>query len=546
MPILLFALWLLTDNETSDSNKSHHLAVFTALRRHPPCLRVYRSLLELNLLLWCAVLSLLLWSRTVGKKMIGHLLFQPAGELIKNSRFSDATSFRYLPVHGNDIFDEDDAGLERDQISEIEMMDAQYDSDGSIPEPPPFVVYEPPAVETVAGVALDSLILILVSLFFFTLSSAEGGRYVDGMATLHTFRFMALVTAPIFPLLLFAGGVFYGLIPWHRRKEFWKIVSFTIGAPFYHVTFRDGFIGDIITSMVRPLQDIAFTSFYFFSGLQGWWQQSYVLDSADLPLEKNWLLHTCILPMCMASPLWWRFLQNLRQCYENKQRWPYLGNALKYFVAAEVAIFGVMDPSRKQSFLWLSCFAGATLYQIWWDVFMDWELFIVNGSGIQLRKTRIYSVRWLYWAIFVINFVLRFCWTLSFLPPHYLNRAGVLSETFDGDLPNILNPIIASAEIIRRTLWGFLRVELEAIKVGRKDARLKGAWSDGLQDREIELQVIAMEGMAPVTRASRTSVWWLSSDMSSMSDLQLLGELAVYATAFTSLGMVATAHRLTL
>ena len=116
VPILLFALWLLTDNETSDSNKTHHLAVFTALRRHPPCLRVYRSLLELNLLLWCAVLSLLLWSRTVGKKMIGHLLFQPAGDLIKNSRFSDATSFRYLPVHGNDIFDEDDAGLERDQV----------------------------------------------------------------------------------------------------------------------------------------------------------------------------------------------------------------------------------------------------------------------------------------------------------------------------------------------------------------------------------------------------------------------------------------------
>jgi hypothetical protein len=66
----------------------------------------------------------------------------------------------------------------------------------------------------------------------------------------------------------------------------------------------------------------------------------------------------------MVSPLWWRFLQNLRQSYEAKQRWPYLGNALKYFVAAEVALFGVFDPSKKQTYLWLSSFVIATLYQV--------------------------------------------------------------------------------------------------------------------------------------------------------------------------------------
>jgi hypothetical protein len=71
----------------------------------------------------------------------------------------------------------------------------------------------------------------------------------------------------------------------------------------------------------------------------------------------------------MVSPLWWRFLQNLRQSYEAKQRWPHLGNALKYFVAAEVALFGVFDPSKKQTFLWLSCFVIATLYQVSWSMF---------------------------------------------------------------------------------------------------------------------------------------------------------------------------------
>ena len=345
VPALLFALWLLTDNDTSESSKSHHLAVMTALSRHPPCLRVYRSLLELNLLMWGAVVSLLLWSRTIGKKMVGHLLFQPAEVPSKESYLPERSYGRYLPVDADEIFHEDgDSQVDSVPLSENEALDAQYDSDGSVTEPPPMEYNEPPDVAALAGVAVDSLILILVSLFFFTLSSAEGGRYVDGMAKISTFRVVAIVAAPIFPLLLFLAGLVSAILPWKDRQGFWKVISFTMGAPFYHVTFRDGFIGDVFTSAVRPMQDTAFTVFYLLSGLQGWWKQSYDLDAADLPLEKNWLLHTFILPTCMVSPLWWRFLQNLRQCYENKKRWPYLGNALKYFFAAEVAMFGLFDP----------------------------------------------------------------------------------------------------------------------------------------------------------------------------------------------------------
>jgi hypothetical protein len=91
----------------------------------------------------------------------------------------------------------------------------------------------------------------------------------------------------------------------------------------------------------------------------------------------------------MVSPLWWRFLQNLRQSYEAKQRWPYLGNALKYFVAAEVALFGVFDPSKKQTYLWLSCFVIATLYQVSlvyvWDKIMQ---FITRVNVYALRDIR--------------------------------------------------------------------------------------------------------------------------------------------------------------
>jgi len=66
------------------------------------------------------------------------------------------------------------------------------------------------------------------------------------------------------------------------------------------------FTSDIMTSSVRPMQDIAFTVFYLFSGLRGWWSQKYFLDTEsfidraddNVPrMEKSWLLHTVVLPM---------------------------------------------------------------------------------------------------------------------------------------------------------------------------------------------------------------------------------------------------------
>lgn len=597
--LLLLALWLLVDDESNspDGKNRHHLAVWTALHRHPPCLRIYRALLEFNLMLWGLALSLWLWKGTVGEKMTGHLLFQPADhndEKDERIYFTESSRGKYRPLQQEHDESHDDQHDDEDDTQHVELtqimdqptndgMDGNEDpivDDQFVDEGGDYEFISPPSALSIAYAAADFLVLILITLFLFTLSSAEGGRYVDGMESVHTFRFIAAVAAPIFPLILFL--VFFASLffPWkEKRRSQWQILSYTIGAPLYHVTFRDGFIGDILTSSVRPLQDIAFTIFYFCSGLQGWWQQAYDLDAADLPLESNWVLHTMILPMCMMSPLWYRFCQNLRQSYENRSRWPYLGNALKYFIAAEVGIVGVYMQSQRQTTLWLLGFVAATLYQIWWDVFMDWNLFQVTEwksidlniynsfvsisvpRSLELRKTRIYTVTWLYWSILGINIVLRFCWTLSFLPPHYLNRAGVLSATFDGDLSAYLNPVIASAEIIRRTLWGWLRVEWEAIKVSRKEPRLKGVWTDhdqgekdmigtdsasqsnefgsmAVKDDFSDIERIRDRSPSPFARR-----FWNPKKMYEMTEVQIVGELCIYATLFTALGLLAAAHR---
>ena len=421
-------------------------------------------------------------------------------------------------------------------------------------------------------------------------------------------KFFAKIAAPLFPITLFLLSTLTLIIPWRKRKALWTIVSLTLGAPFYEVTFRDGFIGDILTSTVRPLQDLAYTVVFLFLGLQSWWDsQAYNPTSSsstaatatsldDVPLERSWLLHTFILPACTLSPLWWRFLQNLRQCFDNKQRWPYLGNAFKYMLAAEVAIFGMFDPSLKKHPVWILCFFVATLYQVWWDVFMDWGLlewnedevmyqyYHSNGNGsdrrrrrsffwwwpYKLRSRRAYPHRWIYYTIFILNFCLRFVGMLTLLPPVYLSRrTGLIVNTwYDPDFQLFVGSLAAISEIFRRTIWALLRLEWEVIKTSpsplvsskakNKIDMTKGEDDDllDLLEEETDMKPMAISSSSASDRDEMSSLGFLKSngkrsritlaslsDMSNLNGIQILSELCAWATIFSGVAIIAAAHR---
>jgi EXS family len=139
------------------------------------------------------------------------------------------------------------------------------------------------------------------------------------------------------------------------------------------------------------------------------------VDDAALPVERSWIVQTIVLPACMVSPLRWRFNQNLHQVWDAKKRWPYLGNALKYLAAAEVAMFAVFNPAQRMSSVWLVCAISATFYQVWWDVVMDWDELIqlerqANFTMLRLKEQRLDESKWQYWTILVVNIILRFGW----------------------------------------------------------------------------------------------------------------------------------------
>ena len=217
-------------------------------------------------------------------------------------------------------------------------------------------------------------------------------------------------------------------------------------------------------------------------------------------------------------------------------------------------MFGVFHPDKKDNIVWLASFVIATLYQCWWDVYMDWNLIDRKGS---LRSKRLYQSTSFYWAIAWINIVLRFCWTLSFVPLHYLNASGVLTENLVGNwATHILGPVIGSAEIIRRMLWGLLRFEWEAVKTNTsEDENVENIYLEdddsnpGSGSVELQPMLIRASGESAGVKIQsppsqkKDSPLLCVSDMSSMNAVQVIGELVLYATTFCCFCFIMAAHR---
>src|SRR5690348_4325030 len=92
-------------------------------------------------------------------------------------------------------------------------------------------------------------------------------------------------------------------------------------------TFQNVIKTDILTSMAKPLGDFARLgchTYYF----QDWSSPSSTEICSDP--NNSYILGTLIIPFLAAWPLWMRMIQNLKQSYLQRKRWPFFPNALKY------------------------------------------------------------------------------------------------------------------------------------------------------------------------------------------------------------------------
>ena len=381
-----------------------------------------------------------------------------------------------------------------------------------------------PSGPMVFGAALDLSMPVLFNFHIFI----EAYNHIESMGS--------ETPVKILPIIFLSVLIVRTVIPPGRRGRFWGTVKFTFTAPLHPVNFRDDYIGDVLTSLARPSQDLFFAASYYLTVIWGSVTGKYGLTESGELLENSMLLHNVILPSCAILPLWWKYLQTLRQAHDTNKRWPYQGNSLKYLLSTLVIIYGMTHPEEFRSKWWLLSFFLTLVYQIWWDVMMDWELFEINRDfdgqmvgaedswfvnqissfnpsstvllklqmyilqpmldlyqrirasipswrQIQLRSRRLYKTEAFYWKIFAFNIVMRFTWMICFIPAYHFNTGGGEKvTTSSGDVNSYFGVLLPVAEIVRRTLWGFLSLERETLKM--MDADAKYSQVQTLEDEE--------------------------------------------------------------
>lgn len=121
----------------------------------------------------------------------------------------------------------------------------------------------------------------------------------------------------VLPLIFLSSALIRSQIPRKQRQRFFKtILQGTAFAIFRRVRFRDAFVGDCITSLVRPICDVVFAFTYYCVAAYGFVSQSFGLEESRSIVSDSKLLHGLVLPLLAILPLWYRFLQTLRQAYD--------------------------------------------------------------------------------------------------------------------------------------------------------------------------------------------------------------------------------------
>lgn len=311
---------------------------------------------------------------------------------------------------------------------------------------------------------------------------------------------------PAMLVLFFTARMLY---PFYTRRRWLFMLLRVLLAPCYSIIFRDGYIGDLLTSLVRVFVPLVFSFLYVLITAYAWLSNDIALTEArsDSWWTESILYKRFLVPFVTLLPLWLRLQQCLRRSVESGKRWPHVFNALKYASAIIVISYGTFQPTLRHNNLWVTAFILTTLYQFAWDLTQDWGLFILippraptpiaSSSGIGcvdylvgcqvvFRKTRLLGPIGVYIIIIVMNFLLRFTWALTLLPVP-IDVEGV--HTLYVSLVNHISPLLASLEIIRRMVWGFLRLEHEQLEtLSRVEDAKEASEKDG--DKEMTFEKV--------------------------------------------------------
>merc|ERR1712176_806150 len=76
-----------------------------------------------------------------------------------------------------------------------------------------------------------------------------------------------------------------------------------------------------------------------------------------------------------------------------------------------------------------------------------------------------------YWKIFFYNALTRFTWMCCFIPAYHVSRSKTVVLTSTSDVVSYWGVLLPAAELFRRTLWGFLYLEKETLRMMEADSK---------------------------------------------------------------------------
>ncbi|GBG32248.1 Xenotropic and polytropic retrovirus receptor 1-like [Hondaea fermentalgiana] len=264
------------------------------------------------------------------------------------------------------------------------------------------------------------------------------------------------------PLALFAYMFLLLIFPVEQNATLLNAILRTVLAPSQKVTFFYSFVGDVLTSLTKPLVDIGYTLCFFFSGD---WHRLYDTEDsmrnglAHGSCESSFVFARIFTPIIIAAPLILRMIQNMRRYYDTGTRFPHLLNAFKYAFSNVIVLLGALHPSFNTvtkntpwyKSLWVAAFVLSTCFTYFWDVYFDWGLCRREFNG--LREHTMIPDRRYYYIAMVLDLVLRFAWCFTLIPQ--INVIfGISNQAYT-------TFFLGTTELVRRALWSIIRVEYE-------------------------------------------------------------------------------------
>ena len=249
------------------------------------------------------------------------------------------------------------------------------------------------------------------------------------------------------------------------RFSFITVIVRILLAPFIFVYFGDFWFADQLNSTVALLLDLQYLGYYLIS--DPWIVGTEMHDDNVCTQSANG-----IRPVISCLPALWRLFQCLR-CFYDTREVRHLINAGKYSTTFPVVVFATLfavkvKPGFSLAHLdlndvgwiiicWLLSSFVHALYTFIWDIYCDWGLLQLQ-KGTLLRPKILYRSKCLYFIAIVFDMILRFAWTWKL----------TLAIVWHVDSDLIYTGLVI-AEILRRFVWNFFRVEFEQIVRSEKE-----------------------------------------------------------------------------